>query len=122
MIDCRMNAQLVKVCSMGLKPNHLGKTITELQPHFKQLEGQFGFNVCGEGGEYESAVFDCPLFLTQRIVCRKQEVVHHDENPISPVAYLLYQDLDVEDKPEEDIIRDAAIMNAMKNKFSMFTT
>ena len=27
MIDCRMNAQIIKVCSMGLKPMHLGKTI-----------------------------------------------------------------------------------------------
>jgi hypothetical protein len=29
---------------------------------------QFQFNVCGEGGEYESAVFDCPLFKKYRIV------------------------------------------------------
>ena len=70
MIQNNINAQIVKVCSMGLKPQHLGKTIKELQAHFHDLTKKFDFNVCGEGGEYESAVFDSPLFKTQRIVAK----------------------------------------------------
>lgn len=70
MVRCNMEAQLVKVCSMGLKPEHLGKTIQELQPHFTSLTQKFDFNVCGEGGEYETAVFDCPLFKKHKIVAK----------------------------------------------------
>jgi diphthine-ammonia ligase len=62
MIDSRMDAKIVKICCMGLKPQMLGKSIQQLQAVFMKLEQQFGFNVCGEGGEYESAVVDCPLF------------------------------------------------------------
>jgi diphthine-ammonia ligase len=64
-----MDARIVKTCSMGLKEMHLGKTISEMQGNFRTFTKGFGFNICGEGGEYETAVFDCPLFKTQRIVC-----------------------------------------------------
>ena len=67
MIDSEMDARIVKTCCMGLKEAHLGKKVAELQPSFRQLFTQFGFNVCGEGGEYETAVFDCPLFKQKRI-------------------------------------------------------
>ena len=67
MIDSGMDARIVKTCSMGLKQVHLGKSIAELQATFRQFKTQFGFNVCGEGGEYESAVIDCPLFKNKRI-------------------------------------------------------
>lgn len=62
MIENHLDARIVKICSMGLKDAHLGKGIAELRAMFSSLEQKFGFNVCGEGGEYESAVFDCPLF------------------------------------------------------------
>ena len=47
---------------MGMKPIHLGQTLSALQPTFMSLEQQFGFHVCGEGGEYETLCLDCPLF------------------------------------------------------------
>jgi diphthine-ammonia ligase len=62
-----MDVVIVKICSMGLKDCHLGKNIQQLQPHFLKLKSQCGFNVCGEGGEFESAVLDCPLFKKFRI-------------------------------------------------------
>jgi len=92
----------VKVCCQGLKPAHLGKTIGELSAHFDKLASEFDFNVCGEGGEYETAVFDCPLFKTHRIISTKQEVVMHEDNPICPVAYLRYLELALEEKSPED--------------------
>lgn len=70
---------------MGLKQIHLGKTIAELRDYFNSLKY---FNICGEGGEYESAVFDCPMFKTHRIESKNQEVIIHDANDISPVAFL----------------------------------
>ena len=62
MIAHRVEAVLVKVASLGLDSKHLGRTIGALQPHFLKLESQFGFHVCGEGGEYETFTLDCPLF------------------------------------------------------------
>ncbi len=51
-----MDIRLAKICSMGLKESHLMQNLGELQPLFEKLKSQFNFNVCGEGGEYESAV------------------------------------------------------------------
>jgi diphthine-ammonia ligase len=52
MIDYPLNAIIIKVASYGLKLQHLGKTLAELQPMFMKLKGECGMNVCGEGGEF----------------------------------------------------------------------
>lgn len=70
MIKSKMDIHVVKICSIGLKPDMLGKSVMELRDYFHHLKNKFDFNVCGEGGEYESAVFDCPLFKTHRIVAQ----------------------------------------------------
>ena len=57
-------------------------------------------NVCGEGGEFESAVFNCPIFKNFKIVSKKQEVINHVQCEMAPVAYLKYTELDVEEKSE----------------------
>ena len=62
MIEYPLHAIIVKVASYGLKAAHLGRTITELQPHFLKMKQECEMNVCGEGGEFESLVLDCPLF------------------------------------------------------------
>lgn len=107
-----MDARIVKVCSMGLKLNHLGKTIQELYSYFISLvttdflnkllqRDKFQFNVCGEGGEYESAVFDCPIFPNKRIKLIESEVVNHSDNEIGLVAYLKFTKLELEEKDED---------------------
>jgi len=83
-----MDARIVKICSMGLKEQHLGKSISVLQAHFLKLQKQCGFNVCGEGGEFESIVLDCPLFKTHRIEIEESEVVPIDKNDLAPVSFL----------------------------------
>jgi len=62
MIAHGVDAVVVKVASLGLTSAHLGRSIAALRGHFHKLEGQFGFHVCGEGGEYETFTLDCPLF------------------------------------------------------------
>ena len=86
MIDSEMDARIVKTCCMGLKEAHLGKTITELQPFFRQLNTRFEFNVCGEGGEYETAVFDCPLFKQKRISIIQSTNTRLSEDEMAPVC------------------------------------
>ena len=45
-----------------------------MQPHLHRLNSLYGSNVCGEGGEYESLVLDCPVFRHGRIVIDDAEV------------------------------------------------
>lgn len=68
MIDCRLEAIIIKVASLGLTPDrHLGKSIKDMQGHLVKMHEKYGVNICGEGGEYETFTLDCPLFK-KRIV------------------------------------------------------
>ena len=69
MMECGMNAILIKVAALGLHPDkHLGKSLHDLRPELIRLNAKFGLNVCGEGGEYETLTLDCPLFMKRIIV------------------------------------------------------
>ena len=37
---------------------------------------QYGCNICGEGGEYETLVLDCPLFSRARIILDAWDIEH----------------------------------------------
>ena len=75
MIESQMDARIVKTSSTSLTETHLGKSITEMQEDFRIFHKEFGFNVGGEGSEYESAVFDCPLFKNNKIICNDQKPI-----------------------------------------------
>jgi diphthine-ammonia ligase len=62
MIEYPLTAIVIKIASYGLQVQHLGRTIAELYSYFMKMKEECGMNVCGEGGEYESVVLDCPLF------------------------------------------------------------
>jgi diphthine-ammonia ligase len=82
MIEAGMEAILIKVAGIGLTEQHLGKTLTDMQPtllklvttyqrcangsavlnSYKPQNDLYGSHVCGEGGEYETLTLDCPLF------------------------------------------------------------
>lgn len=68
MADNGVQAILVKVAAMGLKPAHLGKTIAEMYPLLCELNEKYQSHVCGEGGEYETFTLDCPLFKKRIVV------------------------------------------------------
>lgn len=74
MISGNIDARIIKICAMGLDDKMLGKSIAQLEPTFCKLFEQFGFNICGEGGEYESVTLNCPLFK-KRIELIETEVV-----------------------------------------------
>lgn len=54
-------------------------------------------NVCGEGGEYESFTLDCPLYK-KKIRIDEFEIVHHDPNVLSPVAYMKIKNVTLVEK------------------------
>jgi diphthine-ammonia ligase len=62
-----IEAIIVKTAFVGLDDSHLGKTTKELRPVFRKLAQEMGFNECGEGGEFESIVLDCPLMKHKRV-------------------------------------------------------
>ncbi|VUZ50297.1 unnamed protein product, partial [Hymenolepis diminuta] len=55
-------------------------------------------NPCGEGGEYETFTFDCPIFHKRIVASEPPRVVIHSSDPFSTVAYLHYSGLRLEDK------------------------
>ncbi|KAK1444711.1 hypothetical protein BgAZ_106170 [Babesia gibsoni] len=83
MIENNMKAIIVKTCSMGINETHLGKSIEELYPEFIKLKEKYGFNVCGEGGEYESLVLDCPAYKRRLAITEHKHIVH-SKDPFAP--------------------------------------
>ena len=56
------------VAAEGLDKSWLNRVINSKDlDHLKQLNKKYQFHLAGEGGEFESAVLDCPLF-SQKIV------------------------------------------------------
>jgi diphthine-ammonia ligase len=78
------------------------------------LKDKFGFNVCGEGGEYESAVFDCPLFKSKLILVESKTV--DLGNDYSPVSYLSLQKLELASKTEDEIEEGNKVLEMLRSK------
>ncbi|KAG8866931.1 hypothetical protein FRC20_007153 [Serendipita sp. 405] len=97
MIDANVNAILIKVAGIGLKKQHLGKSLASMQPILHTLNERFGSHVCGEGGEYETLTLDCPAFK-RRIVLTETESVVQDDKDFATVAYLRIKSAILEDK------------------------
>ncbi|XP_012275518.1 diphthine--ammonia ligase isoform X2 [Orussus abietinus] len=97
MIECSVNAVLIKVASLGLEPRHLGKSISEMQSHLAKMKEKYGVNVCGEGGEYETFTLDCPLFIKSIVIDEYESVVHSNDE-ITPVGYLNFKKIHLQDK------------------------
>ncbi|RZF36193.1 hypothetical protein LSTR_LSTR012817, partial [Laodelphax striatellus] len=98
MIDCNVEAVIIKVAALGLDPSkHLGKKISELQPHLVKMNEKYGLNICGEGGEYETFTLDMPLFA-KSLVIEEFETVIHSNDAIAPVGYLNFGKMRLVDK------------------------
>jgi len=87
MIDYGIDAILIKVAVIGLDSKHLGKTLKEMQPTLLDLNGKYGINVCGEGGEYETLTLNCPLF-SKKLVMDEFKVIVHSDDAFAPVSYI----------------------------------
>lgn len=87
MIDEHFEAILIKVACMGLTRQHVGQSIREMQPHLRKLHEEYKTNICGEGGEYETLVLDCPLYK-KRLQLDSYEVVCHSDDIFAPVFYI----------------------------------
>ena len=106
MIEGGLDARIVKVACMGLDERHIGKSIldTNFAAHVMQLGKKWGVHVCGEGGEYESAVFDAPLF--HRCLALPEgamEACAHPSGEADDVALMAVREAPVLEAKERDL-------------------
>ncbi|KAG5476893.1 hypothetical protein LSCM1_05225 [Leishmania martiniquensis] len=86
--ELHVRAILVKTASIGLVPRQLiGKTLEEVRPTLEKMAALYKSHLAGEGGEYETTVLDCPLFLSEHLRVRSLNLVMHDANDISPTGH-----------------------------------
>ncbi|KAG0209180.1 ATP binding domain 4, partial [Mortierella sp. GBA30] len=102
MAQAGVNAVLIKIAAIGLKKQHLGRSIGDMFPYFCKMNQEYDLHICGEGGEYETITLDCPLFR-RRIVVDESEIVIHSDDAFAQVAYLRFKKLHLEDKNEDDM-------------------
>lgn len=99
MLEHDMEIRLIKVATIGLGQSHVGQTARELLPYLKTIHAKYGINICGEGGEFESFVTDCPIFKA-KILIQQSEKVCHSPDEYSPVWYEKFEKLGLEEKTE----------------------
>ncbi|XP_076442898.1 uncharacterized protein LOC143281556 [Babylonia areolata] len=106
MVECQMEAIIIKVAALGLMPEkHLGLSLKQIYPHMMNMHQQYGLNVCGEGGEYETFTLDCPLFY-KKIVVDDVETVIHSADAFAPVGYLRFRKIHLEDKGDDRTVEE----------------
>ncbi|CAR25101.1 diphthine--ammonia ligase [Lachancea thermotolerans CBS 6340] len=59
----KMDARIIKTAAVGLDDRHLGKSLPEVFPALQKLNQLYDVHICGEGGEFETMVFDAPFFF-----------------------------------------------------------
>ncbi|CAO3567740.1 unnamed protein product [Mortierella alpina] len=101
MAQAGVNAVLIKIAAIGLKKQHLGRSIGDMFSHLCKMNQEYDLHICGEGGEYETITLDCPLFK-RRIVVDESEIVIHSDDAFAQVAYLRFKKLHLEDKSEDE--------------------
>lgn len=74
--DLGLDARLIKVAAIGLTEKHLGKPLAQMYPILVKLNQMYDVHVCGEGGEFESLVFDAPFFSKKLAIVELNPVSH----------------------------------------------
>ena len=97
MIEDNMNSILIKVCVIGLDKIDLMKSLKEMKNKLMKLKDEYGINVCGEGGEYETITLDCPIYK-KKIVIDEYDVICHSKDIYSPVYYSVIKKWHLENK------------------------
>ncbi|ORD96974.1 DPH6 [Hepatospora eriocheir] len=83
MISSGLDARIVKIASPIFNKSNIGNNLIEIYEHVKnnsQLSYDKNFNFCGEGGEFESVVFDCKDLFIKRIDYEDLVIENHPED------------------------------------------
>lgn len=114
MANAGVNAILIKIAAIGLKPVHLGKSIGQMYPLLCNMNEMYDLHICGEGGEYETFTIDCPLFK-RRIVVEDTETVIHSDDAFAQVAYLRFKKCTTVEKTEAEMDMSNVIIQNWKS-------
>ncbi|CAK5085533.1 unnamed protein product [Meloidogyne enterolobii] len=99
MISAGVEAIIIKVAALGLDVEHLGKTIKEMRAHLIKMHSKWGSHICGEGGEFETFVLDCPLFKKRISMGTEPKIVRcSGDQSVAPVAFLRLENLELVEK------------------------
>lgn len=75
MIRSGFEIMITGVAAWGLTEEWLGKILTEAEvDRLEEVGRRFGVSLCGEGGELETFVLDCPLFSKRVQVLRSEKI------------------------------------------------
>uniref|UniRef100_A0A7E4VVF3 Diphthine--ammonia ligase n=1 Tax=Panagrellus redivivus TaxID=6233 RepID=A0A7E4VVF3_PANRE len=88
MLNNQMEAITIKIACCGLNQSHLGQSLRDLQPTLLKVHEKYGAHICGEGGEYETLVINCPSLYQESLHIKEAESVLHSDDPSAPVYYL----------------------------------
>lgn len=99
MIDYGIDARIIKVASSDLGKECIGMNLRQIMEYMNRKNSKYGMNYCGEGGEYESMVFDCKYFK-MKIRCGSYEILGHPEERgrEGGVYYAVLKDIELQDK------------------------
>lgn len=94
-ISSGVHAVLVKVAGAGLDPyKHLGKDLQSLRPTLHRLNERFGLDFCGEGGEYETLVLDCPAFKKTLVLIETDVLLDEEDCSVGNLKILKFSAVD----------------------------
>ncbi|KAI7907376.1 uncharacterized protein BX663DRAFT_495703 [Cokeromyces recurvatus] len=114
MANAGVNAILIKIAAIGLKPVHLGKSIGQMYPFLCQMNELYDLHICGEGGEYETFTIDCPLFKKELLCKEETETVIHSDDAFAQVAYLKFKKCSLVEKTQEEMNMGQVIIQDWK--------
>lgn len=77
-----MDVRVIKVAGQSLGQQHLGRTLADIESDLLEKNEAFGLHPCGEGGEYETMVFDTSFFPRYRMAMKNPEIVHHSTDDV----------------------------------------
>lgn len=114
MIDSKVDAVLIKVAGAGLDPyKHLSKSLSSLQSTLFKLNQNFGLDLCGEGGEYETIVLDCSAFYHNKLSLDSTEIVIDEED--CSVGYLRIHECSVVEKEyQQELLSPPSLYEELK--------
>lgn len=70
---------ICKIAALGLDQEYLGKVVSkEDLIDFKKLNKKYGFNIAGEGGEYETVVIDSPMFKRSIKILESKKIMENE--------------------------------------------
>ena len=96
MIEYGIDARIIKVASSMLNKNCLNMDFKQIYEYMKSKKAKYEVNYCGEGGEFETIVLDCPHFKNKIVAGGIEVIGHPDDNGRDDgVFYLVMKDTSI---------------------------